>query len=139
MKVNNKCSDRFPVKRGVKQRSVLSTTLFIAVVDSLLSFLESSGQGLTVLGLNVGNAANADDVRAASISVTAAQTQGKLINAFFQANSLRLNANKTELVVMTKGMCSEDTHQLVGLEVQAQREAVPWCLVAVRPITNKVS
>ena len=137
MKVNNKCSDSFPVKRGVKQGSVLSPTLFIAVVDSLLSFLESSGQGLTVLGLNVGNAAHADDVRAASISVTAAQTQGNLINAFCQANSLRLNA---ELVVMTKGMCSEDTHQLVGREVQAQREAkCPWCLVAVRPITNKVS
>ena len=123
VKVNNKCSDSFPVKRGVKQGSVLSPTLFIAVVDSLLSFLESSGQGLTVLGLNVGNAAHADDVRAASISVTAAQTQGNLINAFCQANSLRLNADKTELVVMTKGMCSEDTHQLVGREVQAQREA----------------
>ena len=53
VKVNNKCSDSFPVKRGVKQGSVLSSTLFIAVVDSLLSFLESSGQGLTVLGLNV--------------------------------------------------------------------------------------
>ena len=66
MKVNNKCSDSFPVKRGVKQGSVLSPTLFIAVVDFLLSFLENSGQGLTVLGLNVGNAAHADDVRAQS-------------------------------------------------------------------------
>ena len=67
VKVNNKCSDSFPVKCGVKQGSVLSPTLFIAVMDSLLSFLESSGQGLTMLGLNVGNTAHADDVRAASI------------------------------------------------------------------------
>ena len=43
VKVNNKCSDSFPVKRGVKQGSVLSPTLFIAVMDFLLSFLESSG------------------------------------------------------------------------------------------------
>ena len=67
-----------------------SPTLFIAVMDSLLSFLESSGQGLTLSGLNVGNSAHADDVRAASISVTAAQTQGNLINAFCEANSLKL-------------------------------------------------
>ena len=61
-----------------------------------------------MLGLNVGNAAHADGVRAASISVTAAQTQGNRINAFCQANSLRLNADKTELVCR---------------EVQVQREA----------------
>ena len=123
MKVNNKCSDSLPVKRGVKQGPVLSPTLFIAVMDSLLSFLENSGQGLTMLGLNVGNAAHADDVRAASVSVTAAQTQGNLINAFYQANSLRLNADKTELVMVTKGVYSEGTHQLAGQEVQVQREA----------------
>ena len=43
VKVNNKCSDSFSVKHGVKQGPVLSPTLFIAVMDSLLSFLESSG------------------------------------------------------------------------------------------------
>ena len=53
VKVNNKCSQSFPVYRGVKQGSVLSPTLFIAVIDSLLSYLVSSGQGLTILGLNV--------------------------------------------------------------------------------------
>ena len=67
--------------------------------------------------------AHADDVRAASISVTAAQTQGNLINAFCQANSLRLNADKTELVMVTKGVYSEGAHQLAGREVQVQREA----------------
>ena len=74
-----------------------------------------------MLDLNVGNAARADDVSAASISVTAAQTQGNLINAFCQAKSLRLNADKTELVMVTKGVYSEGTHQLAGWEVQVQR------------------
>ena len=45
VKVNGICSDCFPVGRGVKQGSVLSPTLFIAVMDSLLHFLESAGQG----------------------------------------------------------------------------------------------
>ena len=55
VRVNDRRSESFPVKRGVKQGTVLSPTLFIAVIDSLLSFLESSGQGLAIFGLNVDN------------------------------------------------------------------------------------
>ena len=131
MKINGRCSDNFPVSRGIKQGSVLSPTLFIAVMDSLLSFLESSGQGLSLSGLNVGNSTHADDVRAASISVTAAQTQRNLIDTFCRANSPRLNADKTELIMLTKGRYSERTCELVGQEVQTQMDAkclgVWWC------------
>ena len=87
----------------MKQGSVLSPTLFIAVMDSLLHFLESAGQGLNPLGLHVGASAHADDVRAVSLSKSAAHTQGNLIEAFCQANSLKLNASKTEVVLTTKG------------------------------------
>ena len=41
-----------------------------------------------------GNSARADDVRVTSISASAAQTQGSLINAFCKANSLKLNVVK---------------------------------------------
>ena len=71
----------------------------------------------------MGNSAHADDVRAASISVTAAQTQGNLINAFCKANSLKLNADKTELIMLTKGKYSERTCEMVGQEVQTQTDA----------------
>ena len=67
-------------------------------MDALLSYLESSGQGLSVCGLDVGSSAHADDVRAASISIEAARTQGNLVNHFCNANSLKLNITKTELV-----------------------------------------
>ena len=94
------------------------------------SLLESSRQGLTLSGLNV---APADDVRAASISVTAAQMQGNLINAFCEANSLRLNANKTELMMFTKGKQNGCGFEMVGQEVQinSDRCKMPWGLVVL--------
>ena len=108
--------------RGVKQGSVLSPTLFIAVIDSLLSYLVSSGQGLTILGLNVGNCAHADDVRAACSSIDGTQTQGKLIASFCDANNLKLNASKTELVQFTSGRAFVSTHDIVSQTIYTQPE-----------------
>ena len=119
VKINNRLSDPFQVKHGVKQGLVLSPTLFIA---SLLSFLESSGQGLTLRGLNVGCSAHADDVRAASLSLTSAQTQQVLIDAFCEVNSLKLNAIKTEVIVPTKGKPREESFNMVGYNT-------PWSIV----------
>ena len=114
-----------------RDQSSHAPTLFIAVMDSLLSLLESSGQGLTLSGLDVGNSAHADDVRAANISMTGAQTQGNLINAFCKANSLKLNADKTELIMFTKGKQYGCAFEMVGQEVQTQTDAkclgVWWC------------
>ena len=107
----------------MKQGSVLSPTLFIAVMDSLLNFLESSGQGLAISGLNVGNSAHADDIRAASISIDAAQIQGKLIDSFSAANSLKLNVNKTELIQFTSGKHTSHTHEIAGQDIQTQDKA----------------
>ena len=123
MKVNSGLSDPIQVNRGVKQGSVLSPTLFIAVIDSLLSFLESSGQGLTLLGLNVGCSAHADDVRAACLSLSSAQTQGDFIDAFCKANSLKLNTGKTEVIAPTKGKPRAESLNMVGDTIQIQSEA----------------
>ena len=73
-------SDNFPVSCGVKQGSVLSPTLFVAVMDSLLSFLESSRLELTVHGRSVGHSAHADDVRAESIGIDSVRSQGHLVD-----------------------------------------------------------
>ena len=130
VRVNDRHSESFPVQCGVKQGSVLSPTLFIAVMDSLLSFLESSGHGLTISGLNVGNSAHADDIRAASISIDAAQIQGKVVDSFNAVNSLKLNSDKTELIQFTCGKHTTYTHEIAGQKVQTQAEAKclgVWC------------
>ena len=123
VRVNNQCSQSFPIHRGVKQGSVLSPSLFIVVIDSLLSYLASSGLGLKVSGLNVGFSAHADDVRAASNSIIDTQTQGKLIASFCSANNLKLNANKTELVQFTSGRVTASTHNIAGQTIHTQPEA----------------
>ena len=123
VKVNNKCSHPFQVNRGVRQGSVLSPTLFIAVMDSLLSYLESCGQGLSLRGMNMGCSAHADDLRVASLSLTSAQIQGDLINAFCKVNSLKLNERKTEIIMPTKGKHTQGTCNMVGQNIQVQSEA----------------
>jgi len=102
---------------------VLSPTLFIAVVDSLLSFLESSGHGITISGLNVGNSAHAEDFRPARISIDAAQIQVKLVDSFSAANSLKLNTDKTQLIQFTCRKHTTYTHEIAGQKVQSQAEA----------------
>ena len=92
----------------------MSPILFIAVFDSLLSFLESSGQGLTIHGLKVGCSAHADDVRAASLSLSSAQTQEDLIDAFCKVNSLKWISNKTEVIGPTKGKFREGLLHIGG-------------------------
>ena len=66
---------------------------------------------------------HADDIRAASITIDAAQIQGNLVDSFTTANHLKLNANKTKLVQFTSGKHTSLTHEIAGQEVQTQAEA----------------
>ena len=48
VRLNSNTSQCFPVCRGVKQGSVLSLTLFIIVIDSLLTSLDTTHQGCRI-------------------------------------------------------------------------------------------
>ena len=102
---------------------MLSPTLFIAVMDSLLSYLDSSGLGLSVSGLIVGSSAHADDIRAASIGINAVRTQGNLVDHFCKAISLKLNATKTELVKFSHKKPDPISHVIASQEIQVQANA----------------
>ena len=93
------------------------------MIDSLLSNLDSSGQGLTVLGLNVGCSAHAEDVRAASSSIDGTQIQGMLITSYCHTNNLKLNAGKTELVQFASGKATVSTHDTADQAIRIRPEA----------------
>ena len=140
VKVNHTHSDYFPVNRGVKQGSVLSPTLFIAVMDSLLSHLESSGLGLSVSGLSVGSSAHVDDIRAASVGIDAVRTQRNLVVHFCKANSLKLNATKTELVKFSQKKPDPISHVIYSWSGNSSTSKCKMSrnLVAIQSLSNYI-
>ena len=77
VRVDGHLSDPFLVKRGVKQGSVLSPTLFLTVMDKLLENMTCEKCGLSVCGTFIGAAIHADDVRTC---VTTKQSVAKQIS-----------------------------------------------------------
>ena len=119
---------------------MLSPTLFIAVMDSLLSYLESSGLGVSVSGLNVGSSAHSADIRAASIDIDAMRTQGNLVDHFCKENSLKLNATKTKLVKFSHKKPDPILHVIAGQEIKVQGNAKclgTWWRYDLSPTTKR--
>ena len=83
------------VKRGVKQGSVLSPTLFLTVMDSLL---KQESYGLSVCGTYVGAAVHADDLRTSASSKDAVTKQANIISKFAKDTCLKLNVSTLEVL-----------------------------------------
>ena len=98
VKVNGHISSSFDICRGVRQGSVLSPTLFLAVMDILLKRLRESGHGLHVRGTYMGGAIHADDLRTTAASSDSVSSQDKVIKSFTTESCLRLNTSKFEAV-----------------------------------------
>ena len=64
--------------RGVKQSSILSTALFILVMNPLLVHLQQSGLGFSVNDLYAGGFLHADDIRTLQVlRPTLTHTRGR--------------------------------------------------------------
>ena len=120
VKLDNAMSESFTVSRGVKQGSVLSPTLFIVIMDSLLKFLDYTHQGLSLLSLDVGSSAHADDIRICCNCADAVTRMGLCIDAFCSTNSLQLNSSKTEAVTFSKSSLKQTTLNIAGHSITSQ-------------------
>ncbi len=103
VKCDGVLSESFMVERGVKQRSVLSPTLFLLVMDPLLKQLEASGLGLSVNNFYAGGFLHADDIRTLATSADSLSAQVALVKKFTEDNFQKLNVQKCEVVVFDRG------------------------------------
>ena len=96
-------SEQYPLQRGVKQGSVLSPALFLLVMDLLLKMLEQSRIGLSVNNFYTGGSVHADDIRTLTTSTDSAEAQVNMVKDFAAQNFLKLNVQKCEIVMFSRG------------------------------------
>ena len=103
VKVNGSLSQEYVIKRGVRQGSVLSPSLFLLLIDSLLQTLKEANAGVNLEGIYMGSLAHADDIRSLTCDPQSCKQQAQIIIEFLGENFLQLNADKCEMVVHTHG------------------------------------
>ena len=90
------------VKRGVKQGSVLSPTLFILIMNPFLQQLETSGLGLTINSFYASGFAHVDGIRTLATTVETLEVQVGLVRQFYAVNFLQVNVQKCEVIVFDR-------------------------------------
>ena len=111
-------SEPFIVARGVKQRSVLSPTLFLIVMDQLLKQLREKKHGLSVCQTYAGAAIHADDQRTTAESKEAVSHQAREIAEFTNENHLKLNASKLEVIKVSRIRENPERLDVSGVEIE---------------------
>ena len=94
-----------------REGSVLSPALFLLVMDPLLKTLEQSGLGLSVNNFYAGGFLHADDIRTLATSTDSLEAQVNMVKDFAARNFLRLNVQKCEIVMFSRGCGSGVTPQ----------------------------
>jgi len=72
-------------------------------MDEMLRVMTTMNSGVSIAGLYLGTAAHADDVRSLSQTVAAAENQASTLAEFTINQGLKINANKTEIVALSRG------------------------------------
>ena len=105
VKVEEGISEPFRIGRGVKQGSVLSSAIFLLIMDPLLKQLEKSGIG-SVNNFYAGFI-HADDIRTLASNIDSLTSQVS-IKDFASTNFFQLNIQKCEIVVFSNSNSSSE-------------------------------
>ena len=101
VKVNDKLTEEFKVKKGVRQGYVLSPCLFNLYTERIFKEVENL-KGVSVGGINMNNLRYADD------TVLIADSEGDLQTLFDRVNEkgeeygMKMNTSKTKIMVVSK-------------------------------------
>jgi hypothetical protein len=97
-------SSSFPLEKGVLQGETLSPRLFTIVMDELVSVLHNSNiPSLKIASKDIHLLLYADDIVVLASNVFDLQDKIDLINTFFVKNDLKINLEKTKLVIFRDG------------------------------------
>ncbi|KAG6465037.1 hypothetical protein O3G_MSEX014898 [Manduca sexta] len=97
-----KIGSSFPIKRGVRQGDPMSPTLFIAVLESIISKLDWQKCGLYINGHYLNHLRFADDLVLLSESYSQQQFMLQSLNEHSKQVGLEMNLSKTRLMTNSK-------------------------------------
>lgn len=108
---NDKYSDNFPVRAGVKQGGVLSPGLFAIYIEDLISSLKLARKGCCIGGVYLGCVLYADDILLMSHSVTCMQEMLNICSKVASNLDLKFNVAKS-MVLRIGDRCNEPCAKL---------------------------
>ena len=112
-------SEPFSVHRGLKQGSVLSSTLVLTVMDRLLKEMRAECHGLSISQTYICTAIHADDLRTIAESKEVVSKQACVVSTFAKAVNLKLNSSKVEVLRISWKKHNPEVIQLVDLQLSA--------------------